>query len=204
MRYRPTIQSCCSEPVDTTEEIVYALPSAYETSGWSVGPRYMPEEVDLALLQSQLDTVCTDPLWLDDSQLCTEFGDLLDMAEDEEGDGNFHGAAAVLNHLLDRIGDEEAAFDANGYWLMSLSVQQAYENVQAVAESAAFLFHFRTIPDTIVAPDGWLMSWSSEAVGSAWGSIAASTSKTFYWVRDLDRAGVQHSDSGGSWLSQPK
>jgi hypothetical protein len=64
------------------------------------------------------------------------------MAEDEEGDGNFYGAAAVLNHLLDRIGDEEAAFDANGYWLMSLSVQQAYENVQAVAESAAFLFHF--------------------------------------------------------------
>jgi hypothetical protein len=69
---------------------------------------------------------------------------------------------------------------------MSLNVQQAYENVQAVAESAAFLFHFRTIPDTIVAPDGRVMSGSSEAVGDVNGSIAASTSETFYWVRELE------------------
>lgn len=159
----------------------------------------MPEEVDLDLLQSQLMAVCDDPLWLDEPSLCAEFGDLLNDATHDYGDSNFDGAAAVLNHLLDRIGGEEAAFDPNGYWLMSLNVQQAYENVQAVAESAAFLFHFRTIPDTIVAPDGRVMSWSSEEVGDVDGSIAASTSKTFYWVRELDSA---YTIADGTWAVQ--
>jgi hypothetical protein len=196
----PTIESCCREPTDTTGgEFIYAMPSQLAVTGSTIAPRYTPEEVTLDLLQSQLTAICDDPLWLDDSQLCTEFGDLLDMAEDEEGDGNFYGAAAVLNHLLDRIGDEEAAFDPNGYWLMSLNVAQAYENVQTVAESAAFLFHFRTTPDTIVAPDGRVMSWSPQTAGDVEGSVAASTSKTFYWVRELDSA---YTIADGTWAVQ--
>jgi hypothetical protein len=43
------------------------------------------------------------------------------------------------------------------------------------------------------------MSWSSEAVGSAWGSIAASASKTFYWVRDLDSG---YTIADGTWAVQ--
>jgi hypothetical protein len=138
----PTVESCCLEVAPGADGPWYPRRADFAVIGYAVVPRYQPSEVSIGLLQSQLTAICDDPLWLDDSQLCTEFGDLLDMAEDEEGDGNFYGAAAVLNHLFDRIGDEEAAFDANGYWLMSLSVQQAYENVQAIAESAAFLFHF--------------------------------------------------------------
>jgi hypothetical protein len=195
----PTIESCCREPTDTTGgEFIYAMPSQLAVTGSTIAPRYTPEEVTLDLLQSQLTAICDDPLWLDDSQLCTEFGDLLDMAEDEEGDGNFHGAAAVLNHLLDRIGDEEAAFDPNGYWLMSLNVAQAYENVQAVAESGAFLFHFRTTPDTVVA-GGRLMSSSTQATGDVNGSIAASTSETFYWVRELETG---YTIADGTWALQ--
>jgi hypothetical protein len=175
------------------------MPSQLAVTGSTIAPRYLPEEVDIELLEGQLDTICADPLWLDDSQLCTEFGDLLDEAADDYSDSNFYGAAAVLNHLLDRIGDEEAAFDANGYWLMSLNVQQAFENVQAVAESAAFLLHFRTIPDTIVAPDGRLMDWSSQTTGAVEGSIAASTSKTFYWVRELESG---YTIADGTWAVQ--
>jgi hypothetical protein len=195
----PTMQSCCLVPYDSTPgEELYYEPGSFRVFGAAVAPRYTPEEVTLDLLQSQLTAICDDPLWLDDSQLCTEFGDLLDMAEDEEGDGNFHGAAAVLNHLLDRIGDEEAAFDPNGYWLMSLNVAQAYENVQAVAESGAFLFHFRTTPDTVVA-GGRLMSSSTQATGDVNGSIAASTSETFYWVRELETG---YTIADGTWALQ--
>jgi hypothetical protein len=195
----PTVESCCLEVAPGADGPWYPRRADFAVIGYAVVPRYQPSEVSIGLLQSQLTAVCDDPLWLDHPSLCTEFGDLLDAAAHDYGDSNFYGAAAVLNHLLDRIGDEEAAFDANGYWLMSLNVQQAYENVQAVAESAAFLFHFRTIPDTIVAPDGRVMSGSSEAVGEVDGSIAASTSKTFYWVRDLDSG---YTIADGTWAVQ--
>jgi hypothetical protein len=101
--------------------------------------------------------------------------------------------------LFDRIDEEQAAFDPNGYWLMRKNVLQAYENVQTIAESAAFLLHFRTIPDTIVAPDGRLMDWSSQTAGDVEGTITASTSKTFYWVRELESG---YTIADGTWAIQ--
>jgi hypothetical protein len=125
----PTIESCCREPTDTTGgEFIYAMPSQLAVTGSTIAPRYMPEEVTIDLLQTQLTTVCTDPLWLDDSQLCTEFGDLLDLADDEEDDDNFYGAAAVLGRLKDRVGEEQASMEANAFWLLSLNAAQAESN----------------------------------------------------------------------------
>jgi hypothetical protein len=196
----PTVQSCCREPYDTTpNDERYYSPGSFRVFGAAVAPRYMPEEVDIDLLLNQLTAICDDPLWLDDSQLCTEFDDLLDEAADDYGDSNFYGALAVLSHLFDRIDEEQAAFDPNGYWLMRKNVPQAYENVQTIAESAAFLLHFHTTSDTVVVPDGRLMDWSPQTAGDVEGSIAASTSETFYWVRELDSG---YTIADGTWAVQ--
>jgi hypothetical protein len=196
----PTVQSCCREPYDTTpDDELYYTPGSFRVFGTAVAPRYMPDEVDIDLLQTQLTAICDDPLWLDDSQLCTEFDALLDEAADDYGDSNFYGALAVLSHLFDRIDEEQAAFDPNGYWLLRKNVPQAYENVQTIAESAAFLLHFHTTSDTVVVPDGRLMDWSPQTAGDVEGSIAASTSETFYWVRELDSG---YTIADGTWAVQ--
>jgi hypothetical protein len=194
----PTLGSCCLEAADTTDDPFYPMASDFRITTNAVVPRYAPAEIDLPVLQSQLTAICDDPLWLDDGPLCTEFDGLLDEAADEYGESNFYGAMAVLSHLFDRINEEEEAFDPNGYLLLSKNVPQAYENVQTMAESAAFLFHFRTTPDTVVA-GGRLMSSSTQATGDVNGSIAASTSETFSWVRELETG---YTIADGTWALQ--
>jgi len=136
MQYEPTVESCCQEPIATTPEIFWALPHGYTVEGWSVGPRYLPEEIDIDLLQSQLSAVCTDPLWIDDSALCTEFGNLLDLAENEADESNFYGAAAVLSNLLQRVNAEEQEMHSNAYWLLSRNLEQARANLLSSAGAA--------------------------------------------------------------------
>ena len=188
MQYEPTVESCCQQPIATDPEIFWALPRNYTVEGWSVGPRYMPEEVDLELLQIQLTTICSDPLWLDNSGLCTEFDGLLDEASADYDDLDYYAAAFVLDHLLDRVNEEQSQFDANGYWLLRLNVQQAYDNVWAEAQAENLLFYFTTTLDTIIAPDARVMSLTPQSSGAVEGAVAASSSETFYWVRELDQA----------------
>jgi hypothetical protein len=130
------VESCCVAPGDTTDG--YFLPSqaGFQVSGHAVVPRYPASEITIDLLQSQLSAVCADPLWLDDRGLCTEFEDLLDQAGTDYGDSNYFAAALVLEHLLDRIEDEQAEFEPNGYWLMRLNVAQAQENVRSAGRRA--------------------------------------------------------------------
>lgn len=184
----PTITSCCLTPADTTEEPYYPLASNFAVSTTAVVPKYMPPEVTISLLQSQLATVCTDPLWLDDSALCTEFGDLLDSAESDENDSNFYGAAAVLTHLDGRVDDEQASMDSNAYWLLSLNVAQARDNVLASATAAADQWHFRVDANTAVVPDRHTLSGSPPASGSVFGTVAPSSQETFYFVKPVASA----------------
>jgi hypothetical protein len=177
----------------------YPRPADFAVIGYAVVPRYQPSEVSIDLLQSQLTAVCTDPLWLDDSTLCTEFGDLLDLAEGDEDDSNFYGAAAVLARLQVRVSEEGSEMHPNAYWLLGLNVEQAHANALEAAEDAAWLFHFRTVSDTAVVAGGWAMWASAEATGAVAGSIAGASSEWFYFVRGLE-VGTAFSD--GDWSVQ--
>lgn len=136
MRYEPTVESCCQEPIDTTPEIFWALPNDYSVEGWSVGPRYMPEEVDIALLQSQLTAICTDPLWLDSGTLCAEFDAALDSAAAELAGGALYDAAIGLSDLLDRVEAEQQQMHSNAHWMLYHNIHQAYANLAAAGPSS--------------------------------------------------------------------
>jgi hypothetical protein len=146
----------------------------------------MPAEVTITLLQGHLETICDDPLWLEDAGLCTEFEGLLDEAEADYDDSNYFAAAFVLEHLLERVEEEEAEFHANGYWLMRLNVEQAYENVLVEAEDEALIFHFHAVGDTLLAGDTRFMSGSPPTSGSVDGSVPPSAADTLVWVRELE------------------
>jgi hypothetical protein len=159
----------------------------------------MPEEVDLALLQSQLDTVCTDPLWLDDSQLCTEFGDLLDLAEDEEGDDNFYGAAAVLGHLKDRVSEEQSSMEGNAFWLLSLNATQAESNALDSAAAVADRWHFRDVANHEVVTGGWTLSSTAQTTGDFSGFLGHPEHLNFYFVKTVESAAAF---ADGAWSVQ--
>lgn len=65
-----------------------------------------PATVDVSVLQSQLSTVCTDPLWIDDLVLCASLADSLDAAEARFSGSNFPGASAALEGVLAILEDE--------------------------------------------------------------------------------------------------
>jgi hypothetical protein len=84
----------------------------------------MKEEVDLDLLQSQLVDVCDDPLWIDDSPLCTELTDSLDATESRLGSSDNAGARAALEGVLTILGAERepsGPIEDNAYWLLHLN-----------------------------------------------------------------------------------
>jgi hypothetical protein len=158
----------------------------------------MPEEVDLALLQSQLDTVCTDPLWLDDSQLCTEFGDLLDLAEDEEGDDNLYGAAAVLGRLKDRVSEEQASMNSNAFWLLSLNAAQAESNALDSAAAVADQWHVLTAFHGVLS-GSWELSDTTQSQGAISGTMPASDHLPFGFLKQV---GSSAAFADGSWSVQ--
>ena len=136
----PTWQACCSVMNPVTQQ--NPIPDTFAVSASAVAPKYMPSEVELDLLQSQLTAICGSLFWLDNSSLCTEFGDLLDEAEVDETNGSHYGAASVLGHLSSRVSTEQAEFESSGYWLFSLNVEQARENLLAAAAASADQWHF--------------------------------------------------------------
>jgi hypothetical protein len=194
------MQSCCLVPYDSTPgEELYYEPGSFRVFGAAVAPRYMPEEVDIDVLQTQLTAICDDPLWLDDSQLCTECDGLLDEAADDYGDSNFYGAMAVLSHLFDRIEEEEEAFDPNGYWLLRKNVPQAYENVQDLATAAADLWHLRNVPDTAVIAGAFELTGATQQIGAVENNVPSSSSEWVYFVRPVASAAAFAS---GEWSLQ--
>jgi hypothetical protein len=145
----------------------------------------MPSEATLDLLQTQLTAVCTDPLWLDDTPLCDEFEALLEDAEADEDAESYYGAAAVVHHLLDRVGEEQAEMDGNAYWLLSLNLAQLEENLLTTATAAADRLHFRTGPDWPLGDVGKSLSPTPQEIGRLRHTIAAGDSLTFFFVEEL-------------------
>lgn len=129
----PTWQSCCTIPDPETNE--NPSTSEFMVSDYSVVPGYAAEEVTAGVVQSQVGTICDEPLWLSDSALCAEFGNLADSAAAAFSTGNLQGAAMALSDLLDRVEAEQQQMHSNAYWLLSLNIHQAYANVAAAGPS---------------------------------------------------------------------
>lgn len=125
----PTWQACCSVPDPLTFENPER--SEFAVTSDAVAPRYMPSEVDMDLLESQADAVCTDPLWITDSSFCTFLGDTLDAAQTRLAVNNYWGAKALLDtvyqHLLDRQGEPE--LHDNAFWMLFLNTDEVYQNI---------------------------------------------------------------------------
>jgi hypothetical protein len=96
----------------------------------------MPEEVDIELLQTQLTAICSDPLWLAISALCTEFEGLLDQAAGQFAGTDLYGAAISLSDLLERVEAEHQQMHANAYWLLYHNIHQAYANIADAGPSS--------------------------------------------------------------------
>ena len=126
----PTWQACCSVHDSVTLENPER--SDFATSSEAVAPRYMPSEVDIDLLQSQVAAVCSDPLWVNDTLLCTALADSLQAGEDRLAINNYRGAIAVLDSLSGVVQAEQGQIHDNAYWMLLLNLEQASENLQAV------------------------------------------------------------------------
>jgi hypothetical protein len=125
----PTPESCCTVPDSTVDGIFYPPRSRFAVTGWTVAPRFMPTEVDIALLQTQVTAICTDPLWLDSSTLCAEIDAALDSAAAELAGGGLYDATIGLSDLLDRVQAEQQQMHTNAYWMLYHNIHQAYENL---------------------------------------------------------------------------
>jgi hypothetical protein len=56
----------------------------------------MPSEVDVSVVRSQLAAVCSDPLWIDDADLCAEVADSLQVIDDRLESGDIRGAEGAI------------------------------------------------------------------------------------------------------------
>jgi hypothetical protein len=140
-----------------------------EVSGLSGGwvtikgtlPTLDPEEADLDLLQSQLDAVCGDPLWIDDSSLCTELADSLHVAEARLAINNFDGAASGvmgMGQLLAPNRKPSGSIEDNAYWLLKLNSDHVWNS----------------LPDSLAAAGARLCAKSPSAGVTAYFTVTAS------------------------------
>ena len=129
----PTWQSCCQEPWGTSEDNpmrAHRDPEYFMITSYAIAPGYRPEEITINLLQNQLNAICSEPLWLTNSSLCSEFGNLLLNAYNEYHLFNDpYDAALSLSDLRDRVDAEQAQMEPEAYWLLHYNVRQAYANV---------------------------------------------------------------------------
>ena len=133
MKFEPTVESCCQEPFpDTTDGIFWPLPGSYAVTGWSVGPRYKPEEITIDVLQSQAAAVCSHPLWIDDNETCSALADSLDRVEDFLAVLNYPGAKHTIEKTRSLLGAEREPsgyIEDNAYWLLDANLTQLEENL---------------------------------------------------------------------------
>lgn len=132
--FLPTMEACCTVPIDTLPDGtgVLPFPSDFEVSGWAVGPRYKPEEIVLGIVESQLTTVCDDPLWIDDASLCAELSGGLAAAARALSLPDVDGAREALRRFDALIQTNTApagriALDAA--YLLRLNTSQLVENL---------------------------------------------------------------------------
>ncbi|HKI83636.1 MAG TPA: carbohydrate-binding protein [Candidatus Krumholzibacteria bacterium] len=100
--------------------------------GLATVPRYMPSEVTVDLLQSQISTVCTGPLWIDDAGLCSQLSDSLDAAETRLANDDFIGARAAVGaagEIVYANREPFGAIESNAEWLLRLNLAQLLENL---------------------------------------------------------------------------
>ena len=163
----PTTESCCRAPSDTTGgERIYPYPPDLAVTGKAIVPRYMPSELDVDLVQSQLSAVCSDPLWIDDASLCAMLADSLQAVEDRLAINNYWGAEGTVWWVRSELWNEqvpEGPVTANAQWLLrpnldhlddtwAAGFQQSNARLCASAESEADAYFTVTTtgPDQLV------------------------------------------------------
>lgn len=131
----PTRQSCCAVPDSIEGVAYYHSNSEYPAHGHSVAPRYLREEMVLDTLAALVDRVCTNPLWIDDSALCTEMGDSLDVAAARLAIVNYEGAAVATKGVGDLAEANRTASGGdvkeNAYWLLKINSDYVAETIGA-------------------------------------------------------------------------
>lgn len=135
VRVLPTLQACCTQPWGdeiTNPNMEHREPVFYAAEGLTVAPRYAAQEVVLTVVQSQLDAVCTDPLWIDDAGLCSQLSDSLDAAETRLANDDVIGARAAVGaagEIVYANREPFGAIESNAEWLLRLNLAQLLENL---------------------------------------------------------------------------
>jgi hypothetical protein len=131
----PTWQSCCAEPWGdsiTNPNRQHRDPDEFAVPSYAVVPGYHASEVTLDLLQSQLSAVCDEPLWIDDTPLCTELTDSLDATESRLASDDNTGARAALEGvlaILDAEREPAGPIENNAYWLLRLNTAHVLSTI---------------------------------------------------------------------------
>lgn len=145
VRATPTLQACCSEPWGTEEtnpDRAHPLPEDSAVLSLTVGPTYDRSTMQLDTLAALLDRVCTAPLWIDDSTLCTEMEDSLDAAAARLAIDDYEGAAVAITGVGDladanrtiRGGDVEE----NAYWMLKINSDHVADTIAARQSPVAY------------------------------------------------------------------
>jgi hypothetical protein len=132
IRANPTPESCCSVPVAVEGTYYYHFTDEYPALGTTIAPRYFPAEVDLELLQTQLAAVCDEPLWIDDSALCSELADSLRVAEARLAIDDYEGAVVAVKGMGEVLGANRkpsGSIEDNAYWLLKINSDHVWVSV---------------------------------------------------------------------------
>lgn len=129
---RPTFEACCAVPDTVEGEVTHPSPERFLVTSKAVLPRFMASEVDLALLVAQLDTVCDDPIWIDDRQLCVDLSAELITAETGVATGDRPAARDALERFAALIGpntEPQGPIRMDAALLLRLNARRVMESV---------------------------------------------------------------------------
>lgn len=128
----PIYGDCCEEP-DTVNDNGHPDREDFATTGETVGPGVEAADLDIDVLQTQLSTVCDDPLWITSAGLCDDYSDSVDVAEARLGINNYEGAGVALFSTELAMNDDFAGgsgdIHPNAYWMLNTNLKHVRESL---------------------------------------------------------------------------
>lgn len=121
---------CCSYPVGDPRNAGVEVKRAedFQVRGFTVGPAYAPQEMNLELLSALLGRSCYDVGWITNQGVCRSLEAKLDAAVRALGRGQADAARGQLRSFLEELDAQHGPRPGkhvgdNAYWLLKINVE---------------------------------------------------------------------------------
>lgn len=117
---RPTLASCCSaNKLDAHGD--YLMPGQFRVGGYTAAPTVRPQDMSLAVVQSNLQQACASLGWIRDGALCSNLRSKLEQAVGALRRDDSQAAKGSLRLAIDELEAQHGSgkpVNDNAYWLL--------------------------------------------------------------------------------------